>query len=175
VTAVPWTPEPLPELTLALRTLGSRRRRRGEGNEHERFFAPLLEARRAAARAPDVETAITAFDVDRLNAAFDKTLRALAAEHAASGRAAARRALEARLQERVAPIREAVLELTELADALLIADDEARPDAWRAWAEQLGRVFACADRCWPAVDAALVGGGPPRRGWLARLFRRRGS
>jgi hypothetical protein len=173
VNTVPWTPEPLPELTLALRTLGSRRRRRGEGNEHERFFAPLLEARRAAARAPDVETAISAFDADRLNAAFDKTLRSLAADHATSGRPAARRALEARLQERIAPLREAVHGLTELADALLIADDDARPEAWRAWADQLRRVFACADRCWPAVDAALAGGGAPRRGWLARLFRRR--
>ena len=172
---MPSTPEPLPELTLALRTLGSRRRRGGEGNEHERFFAPLLEARRAAARAPDVETAVTAFDPDRLNAAFDKTLRALAADHAPSGRAAARRALEARLQERVAPIREAVLELTQLADALLIADEEARPDAWRAWADQLRRVFASADRCWPSIDAALTGGAAPRRGWLARLFRRRRS
>lgn len=173
MTAVPRLPEPLPELTLAMRTLGSRRGRRGEGNEQERFFAPLLEARRAAARAPDVETAITAFDADRLNAAFDKTLRSLAADHAASGRAPARRALEARLQERIEPIRVAVRELSELADALLIADEEARPAAWRSWADQLRRVFACADRCWPAVDAALEGGGAPRRGWLARLFRRR--
>ncbi len=172
MTAVPWTPEPLPELTLALRTLGSRRRRRGEGNEHERFFAPFLEARRAAARAPDVATAIGAFDADRLNGALDKTLRALAADHVASGRPAARRALEARLQERVVPIREAISELTELSDALLIADEDARPEAWRTRADQQHRIIACAHRCWPAVVAALAGGAPPRRGWLARLFRR---
>ena len=166
-------PEPIPELTLALRTLGSRRRRRGEGNEHERFFAPLLEARRAAARAGDVEAAVTAFDAERLSASFEKTLRALAADRAPSGRAAALRALEARLQERIEPLRHAVLELGECADALLTADEEGRPEAWRRWAEQLGRVFACADRCWPAVDAALDASGAPRRGWLARIFRRR--
>lgn len=173
MSGVARAPEPLPELTLALRTLGSRRGRRGEGREQERFFAPLLEARRGAARASDVETAVTAFDAHRLNAAFDKTLRALAADHAASARAASRRALEARLQERVEPLREAVTELGERADALLIANEETRAEAWRQWADQLQRVFACADRCWPAVDAALEGSAPPRRGWLARLFRRR--
>ncbi|MDQ3948878.1 MAG: hypothetical protein M3282_00895, partial [Gemmatimonadota bacterium] len=86
---MPQAPEPLPELTLALRTLGSRRRRRGHGNEQERFFAPLLEARRAAARAADVEAAVTSFDAARLNTSFDKAIRALAADRAASGRPAA--------------------------------------------------------------------------------------
>ncbi|MFN2566855.1 MAG: hypothetical protein ABR499_17800 [Gemmatimonadaceae bacterium] len=167
------TPEPLPELTLALRTLGSRRGRRGDGNEHERFFAPLLEARRGAARAGDLEAAVMAFDAARLTASLDKTLRALAADRAPAGRAPARRALEARLQERVEPLREAVGDLGELADALLAADEDARPEAWRRWADQLRRVFACADRCWPGVDAALeASGAPRRRGWLARVFRR---
>ncbi len=175
MSAVARAPEPLPELTLALRTLGSRRRRRGEGREHERFFAPLLEARRGAARASDLETAVGAFDAQRLNGSFDKMLRALAAEHAATPRAASRRALEARLQERVEPLRQAVTDLGARAEALLVATDEERAEAWREWADQLQRVFACADRCWPSVDAALEGGAPPRRGWLARLFRRRRS
>jgi hypothetical protein len=165
-------PEPLPELTLALRTLGSRRRRRGEGNEHERFFAPLLEARRAAARAGDLEAAVMAFDAARLNAAFDKTLRALAAERAPSARAPARRALEARLQERIEPLRRAGAERGEAADALLSADDQNRPEAWRRWTERVRHVFGCADRCWPSIDAALDALGAPRRSWLARLFRR---
>jgi hypothetical protein len=172
---MPQAPEPLPELTLALRTLGSRRRRRGEGNEQERFFAPLLEARRAAARAADMETAVTSFDAARLNTSFDKTIRALAADRAASGRPAARRALEARLQERLEPLRGALSELGERADALLRADEDARPDAWRRWAEQLHAVFACADRCWPGLDAALESASVPRRGWLARVFRRKRS
>jgi hypothetical protein len=166
-------PEPLPELTLALRTLGSRRGRRGHGNEHERFFGPLLEARRAAARAADLEAIVMAFDAGRLNASFDKTLRALAADRVVSSRAAARRALEARLQERIESLRRAVTELGELADALLAADDAARDRAWRRWADQLRTVFACADRCWPGVDATLGAAGRPRRGWLSRIFRRR--
>lgn len=165
-------PEPLPELTLALRALGSRRRRRGEGNEQERFFAPLLEARRAAVRAADVEGAVTAFDPARLNTSFDKTIRALAADRAASGRPAARRALEARLQERLEPLRRALSALGECADALLIADESARPDAWRRWADQLRAVFACADACWPGLDAALDTVGVSQRGWLSRVFRR---
>lgn len=172
MTTMTQAPEPLPELTLALRALGSRRRRRGEGNEQERFFAPLLEARRAAARAGDVEAAVTSFDAARLNAAFDKTVRALAVDRAAAGRPAARRALEARLQEQLEPVREALSELGECADALLRADEGARAEAWRRWADQLRALFACADRCWPGLDAALETVGVPRRSWLARVFRR---
>jgi hypothetical protein len=172
---MPHVPEPLPELTLGLRALGSPRRRRREGDEQERFFAPLLEARRAAARVSDLEAAVTSFDATRLNASFDRTIRALAADRAAAGRPAARRALEARLQERVEPLRAALAELGERADALLRAGDDARSDAWREWAEQLRAVFACADRCWPALDAALETAGVPRPSWLARVFRRRRS
>jgi hypothetical protein len=175
VNAVSQAPEPLPELTLALRALGSRRRRRGEGDEQERFFRPLLEARRAAARAVDVEGAVNAFDAERLRASLDKAIRALAADYAASGRAAARRALEARLQERLESLHETLSELDHRADALLRADENARPGAWNRWAEQLRVVFACADRCWPAVDAALDTGGMPRRSWIARVFRRKPS
>jgi hypothetical protein len=175
MTAMPQAPEPLPELTLALRALGSRRRRRGEGNEQERFFAPLLEARRAAARAADVEAAVTSFDAARLNTAFDKTIRALSVDRAASGRPAERRALEARLKERLEPLRDALFELGACGDALLSADEAARPGAWRRWADQLRAVFECADRCWPGLDAALETVGIPRRSWLARVFRRRRS
>jgi hypothetical protein len=63
-------------------------------------------------------------------------------------------------------------ELGERADALIRADEDMRPDAWRRWADQLRAVFACADRCWPGLDAALETAGVPRRSWLARVFRR---
>jgi hypothetical protein len=166
-------PEPLPELTLALRTLGSRRGRRGEGDEHERFFAPLLEARRAAAKASDLESIVKSFDAARLSASFDRAIRAIAAERVASKRAPARRALEARLHERVVPLRHAVSALGELATALLRADEQSRAEAWRRWADQLRLVFLSADRCWPAVDATLGPTPAPPRGILARLFGRR--
>jgi hypothetical protein len=76
------------------------------------------------------------------------------------------------LQERLEPLRDALSALGERADALLIADEEARPDAWRRWAEQLRNVFVCADRCWPALDVALDTAGVPRQSWISRLFRR---
>jgi hypothetical protein len=173
VTAIVQVPEPLPELTLALRTLGSRRGRRGGVVEQERFFGPLLEARRAAARASDVETAVSSFDALRLTSSLDKIIRAIAADRAPPGRPPARRALEARLQERVEPLREALAELGERAADLLASDEESRREAWRRWAEQLRVVFACADRVWPSLDAALATTSVPRRGLLARLFGRR--
>ena len=171
---MPHAPEQLAELTLALRALGSRRRRRGQGNEQERFFAPLLEARRAAARATDVEAAVAAFDATRLATSFDKMIRSLAEDRAPAGRAAGRRALEARLRERLEPLLDALSELALRADALRRAAGEDRREAWRDWERQLRLVFARADRCWPALDAALEATSAPRRGWFARVFRRGG-
>jgi hypothetical protein len=83
-----------------------------------------------------------------------------------------RRALEARLQERLEPLRLALDELRDAADALLAADDETRPEAWKRWAGRLRALFECADRCWPDFDAALGTQPRPRRSWWRRLFRR---
>lgn len=149
----------LPELTRALRSLG--RRREGlsvsEASEVDRFFAPLLHARRQAAKtdADTVARALDAFGGAALAAALERT----AAEFAAvrhPDRASARRALEARLHERLEPVLEALARLDEA--AALARDPEGgvvRVGAWREWVARLRAVFARADECWPHLAAEL--------------------
>src|SRR5215217_467833 len=70
----------LPELTRTLRALGSRRGRAGlresASSDQQRFFAPLIEARRIAGGARDPESTIAAFDAATLSKALDTTLSA---------------------------------------------------------------------------------------------------
>src|SRR5262245_53136376 len=99
----------LPELTLSLRSFGSRRGQpdsdAAHGQDQERFFAPLLDARRRAAEAHSTEEVLAAFDARRLAAALDAAVRAFAGERSAA-RPAAQRALEAELLEIVEPLRD---------------------------------------------------------------------
>jgi hypothetical protein len=55
----------LPELTRTMRSLGSRRG--AVGTDHDRFFAGLLAARRAAEGFVEVESRLAAFDGRRLS------------------------------------------------------------------------------------------------------------
>ncbi|HEU4612751.1 MAG TPA: hypothetical protein VFS15_11765, partial [Kofleriaceae bacterium] len=62
----------LPELMLSLRNFGSRRGRSDEqralDDEEARFFAPILDARRAAAAAVTRIQVVSAFDGRRIGA-----------------------------------------------------------------------------------------------------------
>src|SRR5215467_15645420 len=56
----------LPELTRTLRTFGSRRGQRGRrpsaAADQQRFFAPLVDARRVASKSPSAVETIAAFE-----------------------------------------------------------------------------------------------------------------
>src|SRR5437764_253653 len=74
----------LPELTHALRAFGSRRRHRSTrataASDQQRFFGPLLEARRLAVSAGTATAAMAAFDADGPSTAVASELRGLAGE-----------------------------------------------------------------------------------------------
>jgi len=74
----------LPELMLSLRSFGSRRRSPNDDgtldDEQERFFGPLLDSRRTAAKAVTRAQVVASFDARRLTALIDATMRAFAAE-----------------------------------------------------------------------------------------------
>lgn len=146
----------IPELTRTLRAFGSRRGSRGvrvsAAAEQQRFFAPLLGARRTADSAKTPLSALDAFDATRLAADVDATLAAFAAARFGSN-APARRALHAELFDAGEPLRLALIELARLADHARAASGDLR--AWRAWSDQLRAVFETADRTWLALDAAL--------------------
>ncbi|HKO14982.1 MAG TPA: hypothetical protein VJU87_02030 [Gemmatimonadaceae bacterium] len=164
----------LPELTLSLRRFGSHRggggRTRapqgGTGDdtqregEQDRFFAPLLEARRRASSAASIPQIVAAFDARRLTAAMDATLRAYAGERQAA-RPPARRALEAELFEIVEPLRAELQRLRDRAEMLLVARSGAeRNERWSIWLDQLRDVFRSADGTWISLERALRAAAP---------------
>lgn len=144
---------PVPELMSALRSIGSRRRTRHGIAEHERFFAPFLDARRAAAQCTTPADVIDAFAASALVAAMDAVLGAFAAERFAA-RPPARRAFEAELADIVEPLRIALARLGERAE--LAAAERYTTEAWDGWLRQLRATFEIADALWPLLDAALA-------------------
>ena len=146
----------IPELTRALRAFGSRRGHRSERasgpSEQQRFFAPLLNARRKAMNTDAPLLAMAAFDAPALGRAITLAVSAFSSERHAQN-APARRALEAELADLVEPLQDALALLHRAA-----ADVEAARDdlpLWRAWASQLRATFEVADRVWLSLDAAL--------------------
>lgn len=148
----------LPELTRTLRAFGSSRARSSmpggrstDASEQQRFFAPLLEARRSAS-ALDVAQSMRAFDVGALTLAMEQTLRQFAADrHDQPG--PARRALEAELEEIAEPLFDMLAALDASATSALAEVDDLR--LWRDWSTRLRMTFESADRVWIALDAAL--------------------
>jgi len=146
----------LPELTRALRAFGSRRRqrdRRGGGAvEQQRFFAPLVESRRSAAKAAVPHEVVAAFDATALAKAFDETLQTFATARFGDF-PPARRALEAELVDLAEPLREALRMLEEAGTVARGAPRDLH--AFRQWYARLRDTFEAADRAWLALDVAL--------------------
>lgn len=159
----------LPGVTRALRALGSRRGR--PGADHDRFFAPLLAARRRAERAADPAVRLAAFDGAALRRAIEASVLELArARYPAEP--SARRASEEELLE----LAEAVLtrcdDLISAAQGVRDAEPEVVVVRWREWTAAVKRAFENADRCWMAIAHALDEPVRPRRPLWKRFFAR---
>jgi len=148
----------LPELTLSLRSFGSHRRNSQPhapiSEEQERFFAPLLEARRQAAVATTAAAVIEAFDATRLLASIDAALLSFAAIRRAA-RPAARRAFEAELFDIAEPLREELQRLNDRAMEARESPTGRDRERWSAWLAQLRVTFRVADDSWPSLSATL--------------------
>ncbi len=142
----------LPELTRALRALGSARR--SGGSLQSQFFHPLLDARRRAADAKSPAARVRAFDAAELRRALDGSIQRIVSEWP-DRREPIRRALRAELTERVSVYTRALRTLSESAAEALAADEAARLAAWRSWTVQLAAVFDAADRGWIALRSAV--------------------
>lgn len=143
----------LPEVTRALRALGSRRgargTRRNPTDKEARFFAPLIAARRQSMEARDARGVIESFDAKRLAQKITARILDFAAERAA-GHPARRRALEAELGDATDHLSGSLTDLEQLAAlATRDLDDLAR---WRAWAAAVQQVFEAADRSWVDIE-----------------------
>lgn len=160
----------IPEFTRALRGLGSRLA--GPGADHDRFFRPLLEARRGAERAARAEGMRLAFDAASLRAAFNRRLRDMAHERHPHD-PPERRALEAEATDVAAPLYAAILALDAAQRALDGAAEIDRFARWREWTAALQRVFAQADDVWLALRPVFDAPAAPVPVWR-RIFRSRG-
>jgi hypothetical protein len=142
----------LPELTRALRALGSSRR--NAGAMQALFFRPLLDARKKAESARTPEARLNAFDATELEAGLQRVIDRIVAEWP-DAREPARRAIRAQVAERVLDYEAELHRLKDAASSVRSADDAARLDSWRAWTKQLRAVFTCADRTWLAIEMAV--------------------
>lgn len=155
----------LGELTLALRGLGSGRA--NPGSDHQRFYGPLLAARRALEGARSPEAQLSAVDAEQLRDALRATLAAFAADRYPKV-PADRRALEAELLDHADGLLRALERLVVAREAAREAPSDARFAWWREWASALRTVFAEHDRTWIAALPALC----DPRGQQGRFWRR---
>lgn len=161
----------------SLRSIGSRRSQPTAlpemVEEQERYFAPLLDTRRAAAKAVTRSQVLASFEARRLTALFDANIRAFAAERFGT-RAPARRAFEAELFEIIEPLRDQIQLLRDIAERPSGAEGTPEQQAhWSIWLEQLRAVFRIADSTWPKVAEAL--GSTPRPGTSGEKHRASGE
>ena len=163
----------LGELTRGLRSLGARRRGTLAGGEQARFFAPLMQARRAVERRPrrDADDQLDAFDGGALRDEMTSTIAALAqARYPESP--PDRRALEAELEECAEPLLAGMAALSKAAEGVRQASDDNRLVHWRNWSGEVRALFERADRCWCAMAPVLEQAPPPpQRSWWRRAFR----
>ncbi|MEO7085278.1 MAG: hypothetical protein ABI442_03585 [Gemmatimonadaceae bacterium] len=146
----------LPELTSALRTLGSRRGNRSvravAPEEQRRFFAPMLRARREAGESLTAAATIAAFDASALVESTHRALKGFAEQRFAVV-GPSRRALEAELFDANETLDAAYERLRDAGAAARTSVDDL--SAWRTWAGMLRATFEAADRTWLLVDAVL--------------------
>lgn len=142
----------LPELTRALRALGSSRR--SGGSVHSQFFQPLVDARKRAAEARSAAACVLAFETGELTRALERAIERIVGSWQ-DERPSVRRALRAELLERVAGYTRALGTLSERARETLAADEPTKLEAWRAWTTQLAATFEAADRSWISIQSVV--------------------
>jgi hypothetical protein len=142
----------MPELTRSLRELGAIGG--ADAAAHDRWFAPLLVARRALVGVSDPLRQLALFDVDKLRDELARALAELAAQRA-GGDAPRARALDAILEDETEPVRRAMARVAIAASALEGSDSDSRLGDWRRWVRELMELYRAADNAWPAIARAL--------------------
>ncbi len=160
----------LPEFTRSLRALAVPS---APGSDHDRIFAPLIQARASAHRVQTLEAQLAAFDAARIERAWREAIAALGADrHPRS--APDRRALVAELEELGAPVWAALARVQGAAGAARTAPVDRRRAAWETWVDTIRVLFEAADDWWRAA-LPVLGDPRGRRGSLWRRVLRRGA
>ena len=130
-----------------------------ESADHARIFAPLLSARKTAARVETAEGRLAAFDATRLHKALTDAIAVLGAEHVRSD-GGERRALVALLTEMAVPMFLALTHMAAKGSAFRTAGETTRDAAWSTWVAAVQSLFDETDRFWLAANVVL-GALPP--------------
>lgn len=159
----------IPEMTRSLRALGAGSLAAGE--EHDRFFGPLLEARLIAERAPNLVALRAAFDAGALHASMEQVLEEIATERYPR-EAGERRALRAELTDHAHELFARFAELERAEAALGACDDSERFVRWREWQSVLRHLFRSADESWIVIHPVLRDDRRGARSFWRRIFGR---
>lgn len=152
-------PFAIPEMTRGMRAFASPG---ALGALHDRFFAPLIDARRSAQAGARWTSRLTAFDADRLDATLRATLGTFAAEKFPKS-TPDQRGFTAQLEDACTDVFDALRALEVMAGAVRdAADDRSRVGAWATWLDGLRDVFHAADRGWEEAHWLLDDSAPPR-------------
>jgi hypothetical protein len=160
----------IPEMTRSLRALGAGSLAAGE--EHDRFFGPLLEARLIAERAPNLVALRAAFDAAALRAAMEQVIADIALERYPR-EPGERRALAAELNDHAHELFTRIGELERAESALGASDDSERFLLWREWQTVLRNVFRSADSSWIEIHPVLSDDRRSKRSFWDRIFGRK--
>lgn len=147
----------LPELTRGLRGFGAVGTAAPLHAAHDRWFAPLLAARRAVHGVSDPIRQVALMDGTALAEAMRRHIAEIAALQV-PGDAAEQRALEAAMEDEAAPFFAALTRLALAGDVVRGGDVDTRLADWRRWVDAAQRVYAEADEGWRAIEELLGGG-----------------
>ena len=159
----------LPEFTRSLRALAVPS---APGSDHDRIFAPLIQARTAAHKVQSLEAQLAAFDAARLDRAWRAAIEELAKDrHPRS--APDRRALQAELEELGAPVWAALVRVQTAAQSARSAPVDGRRAAWQNWVMTVQRLFEAADDWWRVALPVLADSRGSTGSFWRRVLRRK--
>lgn len=142
----------VPELARSLRFVGGATG--AHASAQDRWFAPLLSARRAMVGVSDPMRQLGLFDVDRIGAELRRALLELAAQHT-GGDAPRARALEALLEEQADGVWLALGRVALAATTLEGSAFDSRIADWRTWITCVRALFREVDEAWPGLERTL--------------------
>lgn len=144
-----------PEFARSLRALGASDA--AEQAAHDRWFGPLLRARRSIEGVSDPLRQAALLDADALGAELARALVELAVQRT-GGDGPRARAVEAALEDDTIAVRAALARLALTAGLLQGSAADSRLGDWRAWVQAVRALFRAMDDAWPAIARTLRDG-----------------
>jgi hypothetical protein len=147
----------MPELTRGLRGLGAVRTDRALQAMHDRWFGPLLSARRVVQSVTDPVRQVELLDGAKLTDAMTRVISEMATTTSPTD-PAEQRALEAALEDEAEPLLSALRAMTIAGELVRVGDADTHLADWRAWVETAKACYAAADEGWGGVVSVIANG-----------------